>query len=117
MTPTISVEVAGTRQSTQFEAIIDTGFDGDICIPIDAAVTLGLELVGIDDVELADGSHRRELTFSGFAKLLEEKREVAISLTEGEEALVGTRLLSGCHLSIDFVSGKVRLLRKPTGRR
>ena len=44
MTPMTKVEVGGTRRSVELDAIIDTGFDGDICVSLDVAVTLGLEL-------------------------------------------------------------------------
>lgn len=52
------VKAGGTRRSVELDAILETGFEGDICVPIDVAVTLGLELVGVDTFELADGGRR-----------------------------------------------------------
>jgi predicted aspartyl protease len=37
-------------------AIVDTGFDGDFCLPTAHEVQLGLELIGERLVELADGT-------------------------------------------------------------
>jgi len=97
------------------EAIVDTGFDGEICVPLDVGVTLGLELTGVRLVEYADGSQKRDLVFAGKARFLKRKRKVDISLTNGDEALIGTGLLAGCRLSVDFDTGNVRLKRKPAG--
>ena len=70
MTPTATVEVIGSRQTMELTAIVDTGFDGDLCIPIRVAVPLGLELVGEEFVELATASRAtnwRSLARRGFS--------------------------------------------------
>ncbi len=113
MTPRTSVQVGGIRRTITLEAIIDTGFDGEICVPLDLGVTLGLELIAVTLVELADGSQKRDLLFPGKAKFLKKKQDVEISITNGEEALIGTALLAGCRLSVDFDTGNVQLKRKP----
>lgn len=117
MTPTAELMVSGIRQSVALTAIIDTGFEGEVCVPLDVGATLGLELVGSVRIELADGSQKRDLLFAGSAEFLGASRGVLISLTDGEDALIGTELLSDCHLSINFVSGKVRVNRKHPGPR
>jgi hypothetical protein len=70
-------------------------------------------------VELADGTRKRELVFAGSVRLLGKTRKARIYLTESDDALVGTTLLSDCRLSIDFPTGKVMLTRKkqPSGKR
>ncbi|SRR6266446_2223595 len=113
MTPKTAVRVGGIRRTVTLEAIIDTGFDGAICVSLDVGVTLGLELVGNDLVELADGSHKEILLFAGKVRLLKRTQLVEMSITNGEEALIGTALLAGCRFSADFDTGKVRLKRKP----
>ncbi len=110
MTPRAEVEVAGNQGRAALEAIVDNGFEGHVCIPVEVAVDLGLELSGTDVFELADGSRRKEFTFKGTANFLGSKRRVTISLTDGE-ALIGTRLMSDCKLLIDFPKNKVQLAR------
>jgi clan AA aspartic protease len=95
------------------KAIVDTGFDGEVCVPLDLGVTLGLELIAVAVVELADGSQKENLIFAGKVKFLKKTQDVEISLTNGEQALIGTELLAGCRLSVDFDTGNVRLKRKP----
>lgn len=113
MTPRTDVVVRGARRKVTVTAVIDTGFDGDICLPTKVATELGLELIGAASVELADGSQHKELVFRGSAVFLGKRRRVEILLTESEEALLGTGLLAGCRMSVDFDTGKVRLARKP----
>ena len=64
------------------DTVVDTGFDGDLCLPIQVAIQLGLNLCDTIEVELADGTKKRELVFTGEAKLGDNKREVGIMLTE-----------------------------------
>jgi clan AA aspartic protease len=116
VTPQTTVIVGGTKQKASVSAIIDTGFNGDIFIPVEVAVTLGLELVAMDEVRLADGIDRQEVLFAGTVDLLGETRDVFVSLTAGDVALVGTELLADCRLAIDFATGDVQLT-KSKGRR
>ena len=48
------------------DAVIDTGFDGYLCLPVQLAIQLGLELSGSIKVELADGSIKRETGLQWF---------------------------------------------------
>ncbi len=104
--PRVSLVVGGTPQLT-LDAVIDTGFDGDLCLPIEIAIGLGLELKGLMNVELADGTVKRELVFAGKARLGETMKEVRMVLTEAADALVGTNMLS--YLEIDFEVRRARL--------
>ena len=119
MTPTAEIEVFGSRQAVTLTAIVDTGFDGDFCLPIRHAVQLGLELIGEQIVELADGTRRMELMFAGSVRFLGETREVKLMLTNSEDALIGARLLNHYRVSIDFPGGRLKPLprRKSGGRR
>lgn len=112
MTPTTRLHVQGSRGAAEVTAIIDTGFDGHVCLPTTLAVGLGLELSGQNVVELADGTRKMSLVFDGTVRFLDRERVVAIYLTDSDEALIGTRLLSDCRLSIDFTTGKVQVTRK-----
>jgi len=107
--PKIRLTVLGLRGQVDIEPVIDTGFDGDLCLPIPIAISLGLELHGCQTVELADGSRRRELVFIGTVLFDGENRPVEISITEAEDALVGTGLLATHKLDIGFLGKTVRL--------
>lgn len=113
MPPFFEINVSGTRRSVTKDAIVDTGFDGDVCIPLEVAVRLGLELRGVEQVELADGSHKEEMYSAAHAVLLGKRREVKAFVTNGEEMLLGTTLMNDCRLTIDFPTDTVKLVRRP----
>ena len=119
MTPTSRIEVIGSRQTRMLTATVDTGFDGDLCVPISVAVQLGLELTGEQIVEYADGTQKRTLVFAGSVRFFGETRVVEIILTESEDGLIGTRLLNQFPLTIEFPGGhvKVRSRSKNGGKR
>ena len=108
MTPTAQIEVIGGRQAIELTAIVDTGFDGDLCIPTCVAVQLGRELTSELEVELADGTRRNQLVFAGSVRFLGEAHEVRIMLTDSEDALIGTDLLELHRVSLDFPGAQVK---------
>jgi clan AA aspartic protease len=114
MTPTVDLKVIGSRSVVPLTAIIDTGFNGDLCLPTAVAVRLGLELVSEVEVELADGTRQAQLVFAGSVRFLGRKRPVYVHLTNSEDALIGTGLLAECRLYVDFATGQVRVTRKST---
>jgi clan AA aspartic protease len=107
--PKVKIAVSGNRMQVEIEALIDTGFDGEITLPSAIGVRLGLELTGIEDFELADGSISESFVFSGQVTLGERSQEVDIVLADISEALIGTSLLSNYQLTIDFVNRTVEI--------
>ncbi|MFQ6057843.1 MAG: hypothetical protein ACE5MB_03050 [Anaerolineae bacterium] len=106
--------VIGNAAKLTVEAIVDTGFNGQLCLPIPIAIELGLQLAGVQEIELADGTTRDELVFTGQA-LFEEKaepRRVRIFLTRATDAMLGTELLQGKTLEVNFKTGKVCILSR-----
>jgi predicted aspartyl protease len=107
MVPWFPIEIMGSWASVSVEAAVDTCFEGDVCLPVDAAIQLGLELVSRQQVEYADGRVSTELVFAGQARFLGEVRPVRISLTEVEVTLIGTELMADCDLFVEFPTGRV----------
>jgi len=105
----VEVILKGSRTDIVTKAIIDTGFDGDICLPIHLAIQLGLELKSVQVVELADGNRKNELVFTGFITLNGEEKEIEILLTNSKDTLLGTGLLYDKVLKIDFSKGTVEI--------
>ena len=105
--PIVEIQVSGSRGEISLNAVVDTGFSGDVSLPTSIAVQLGLELWGSEVFELADGSRVEGLVFVGWLCLEKEEREAEIILSDSQEALVGTGLLRGRCLEIDFRSRRV----------
>ena len=108
--PRIQVWISGRRDRVAIDALLDTGFDGDLCLPIAVAVPLGLELRYVAQSELADGSVvEDELVFAGLADWDGEQVPVEIILTRSRDALIGTGLLQGCDVRLNFVTGQIAI--------
>jgi len=101
----VEVGIIGRKTEVPVNAVIDTGFDGYVCLPVQVAIQLGLELCDTMEVELADGTIKKEMVFSGLTKFGEETKKARIMLTESQQALIGTRMFS--YLELDFANNKV----------
>lgn len=100
--PKIKLQAKGLRRIIDLDAVIDTGFDGELCLPISIAIQLGLELTGGQYFELADGTITHELIFAGLVILETKEIPIEISLTAADEALLGVGLLKDKRLEINF---------------
>ncbi|MGQ9628238.1 MAG: hypothetical protein ACUVV0_15210 [Anaerolineae bacterium] len=98
----VEITVAGQWQEIAIKAILDTGFNGWVCLPTPIAVQLGLTLFGVQTLELADGTNKKQLTFIGEVIFGDRQEWTEIILTESQEALVGTSMLLDRVLTIDF---------------
>jgi hypothetical protein len=79
--PKIRLKAKGLRRTIELDAVIDTGFDGELCLPLPIAIQLELELGGNQYAEFADGTVKHELIFAGKVILEDKEIPVDISLT------------------------------------
>ena len=111
--PRVAITVYGSRRDVTLDVVIDTGFDGQLCLPVPLAIEIGLELYGAQQTELADGSTKSDLVFLGRAGFVSGPgQEVEILLTESDDALLGVGFLLDWRLEIDFSRGIVQIHRK-----
>lgn len=106
----VSLCLRGMKSELEVEAMLDTGFDGFICLPIALAVPLGLELFDTVKIELADGTIMEdELVFSGQALWRGEYVDVEVVLTRSDGVLVGTALLEDSKVILDYKAKTVSI--------
>ena len=106
--PIIRITVRGSKDEVTVDGILDTGFNGFICLPIVVAVPLGLELIDVADSELADGTIvQDELVFAGKALWGSEFMDVEILLTKSTDTLIGTAILKNSDVRLNFRTGEV----------
>jgi len=116
--PRVAITVRGSRQDITLDVVIDTGFDGQLCLPVPLAIEIGLELYGAQRTELADGSIKSELVFLGQAGFVGRPRqEVEILLTDSDDALLGVEFLLDWRLEIDFSQRVVQIHPKARKRK
>jgi clan AA aspartic protease len=89
--------------------VVDTGFTGELCLPPDAVTALGLPFRYDLPVRMADD---RSVTLSvhDAAILWNGAQRIVRVLASGRRPLLGTALLAGCELLVQFrESGLVRI--------
>jgi clan AA aspartic protease len=84
--------------------LIDTGFLGALALPETTIEALGLRILGQTEATLADGSVRISVVYEARLSWGESVLRVA-ALAMGDRPLLGTALLEGVHLGIDFIEG------------
>jgi len=106
-TPTITVSIAGL----DWDAIIDTGFTGDLELPEYIYDLLNTRYVGRVTSALAGGQTIEEDVY--LANFPFEGRNVEVELTfvSSAQILIGTRLLRKYRLEVNFASKTVELER------
>jgi predicted aspartyl protease len=108
----IEIAVRGLRQRVVLQALVDTGFDGWVCLPLGVAIQLGLELRSVQIAELADGTEIEQLVFAGEIFFGDKWRAADTTLTNSRDAMVGTAMLLDSVLIVDFVGRTVEVVRK-----
>ena len=84
--------------------LIDTGFLGGLALPEETIQTLGLRPLGQTEATLAGGSVRVSMVYE--ARLAWDAGVLRVAaLAMGDRPLLGTALLEGLHLGIDFIEG------------
>lgn len=94
--------VYGLRRA--FEAVIDTGFNGDLTLPSEEFVELGLPLVGRRRVTLGDGSQQFVDVYEASVEWDGQARSVQIDSAQ-VQPLIGMELMRGYNLHIEVVEG------------
>jgi clan AA aspartic protease len=101
---TLPVTFLSGNQSLAIEFVVDTGFAGALTLPLAAVKTMRLPFELELDSVLANGSIVRTQVFR--AMILWQDQEVSVAvLALGERPLLGTALLSGRRLQVDFDEG------------
>ncbi|MFB6271886.1 MAG: clan AA aspartic protease [Salinibacter sp.] len=100
----LSLEAIGPDGGRSFDAIIDTGFTGELPLPSDWIEDLGLPYAGVEEMMLADGRFRETAMYDGYVIIDDEAYEVVIAEAP-TIPLVETNLLWGFSIFIEFQSG------------
>jgi predicted aspartyl protease len=104
----VSATLGGPR--TEVEAWIDTAFTGGLTMPRSLASGLGLPVGSSTDAVLADGSQITLIGYDCFLDWFGGTYRTEVVATDGAYPLLGTQLLAGRRLEIDYAKGTVELI-------
>ena len=107
----LRVPVSASRDGrrTEVEVWIDTAFNGGLAIPRKQVAELGLVKQSSAEAILADGRSVELETFACFVDWFGNSYETQITASDGEYALLGTMLLDGHRLEINYAAKTVEL--------
>ena len=110
--PLIRVSVQDINgQEHQWDAVVDTGFNGWLTLPPDSIVRLGLRWQRLGTAILADGSQTLFDVYE--VTVIWEGRLITIPVDEADsELLVGMSLMDGYELTIQAIDGGAVTLRQ-----
>jgi clan AA aspartic protease len=100
----ISVAVRGGDKLKSVNAVIDTGFNGFLSLPIAIIIELGLPWKYRDRATLGDGSETLFDVYDAQAIWNGQYREIEVNAAE-TEPLLGMRMLKGYRLQVDTIEG------------
>ena len=96
-----------TRQT--IECVIDTGFRGELVLPRSFVTTIPFTRAGRELFTLVGGEEMEAQVVLTEIIWLGQKRTVRVVISESDDALIGTQLLQGTRLVIDYVSSEVEI--------
>ena len=110
---TLLLQIHGPNVHTTETAVIDTGYNGALTLPLSVVTALALTPRAPRTVMLGDASrhllnfYEAEVVWNG------QRRSIQVLCVEGVP-LIGTALLQGCKMEADFVvGGPVHILAIP----
>lgn len=89
--------------------VVDTGFNGYISVPKRILQQSNWTFLGFEQYEIATGQVIRESVFFGKIHFDGEPHEVFCVASDSRDVLLGTRLLRGKKLLIDFCAKRVTI--------
>jgi len=107
--PKVWVELAGKPACKNFLTLIDTGFDLSVALHHQDAALLGLKIKKYLWITYANGERVYEPVC--FARVLwhGKWKEIEVVLSNDEEPAIGTGLLQGSVVTMDFVKNKLSI--------
>jgi len=94
---------SGNGDEREIEALIDTGFNGGLALPVPNIEALALPRIGRERMRLASGDLRFARTYRAVVEM--GKKRHSVRVIEAGEPLVGMALLWGYELHVQCVEG------------
>ncbi|MGH7598724.1 MAG: hypothetical protein ACREOI_20405 [bacterium] len=101
--PRLMVTLATDKEQVSLKALVDSGFDGQVALHYDAADRYQLEVVRLTEVTYANGQKVEEIVCRGKVLWHNEIHRIQIVLSDDEEPAIGTLLLKGSIMTMNFV--------------
>jgi clan AA aspartic protease len=96
---------------SEIECVIDTGFNGFLLLPRKFIEDNSMRFVGIESVTMVEQNTTEIEVASGIINWLGKRLSVRILVSETGESLIGTEMLIGTILEIDYINSTVKITK------
>lgn len=113
--PKVVIEISGTNESVKktIQALLDTGHNGSLSLPVLELINIGAKLSSIGEVEFANGHKGVVYYFKVTVTIDGKTTEVEAGMIENpnaSEAIAGLELFAPYVAVIDFKNKKVEFI-------
>jgi clan AA aspartic protease len=105
--PVISIQLVLRNRPSNLTAVIDTGFNGYLSVPRRLLVRSKWLAIGTEKFEIATGALVEQEIYLGEAIFDGQRGPVYSVATEAKDILIGTKLLRGRTLVVNFRTKQV----------
>lgn len=106
-TPALTVML----QNKEVNALLDTGFTGQLMLPEEIIDKLKLEQIGVSDYLMASGEGRVTNVYRGAMQFFNEEKEIIVLSTDADFSLAGMDLFHDCKIIIERHKGNVEVTK------
>jgi predicted aspartyl protease len=107
--PVVKVQLVLHRRPISFPAIVDTGFNGYLSVPKRLLRGSKWRAIGTEKFEIATGAFVEQEIYLGEAIFDGRRAPVYSVSTKAQDILVGTKLLRGKILLVNFRTNRVAI--------
>lgn len=107
--PVVALQLLLRRGVVTYPAVVDTGFNGYLCVPKTILVKSGWRVIGTEKFEIATGAIVEQQIYLGEAIFDGQRGPVYTVATEAQDILIGTKLLRGKTLVVNFSTKRVTI--------
>lgn len=108
--PIVKIGIITDGKFDNFEAVIDTGFNGFISIPHKIIERTSWQFIGYEAYELASGEIIKDKVYLGDIIFCRKRKYTYILSNKTNDLLIGTKLFTDKVLTINFRTKKLEIL-------
>ena len=107
--PVVPLQLVLHKRPTQHLAVVDTGFNGYLCVPKSLLINSTWRAIGTEEFEMATGAIAEQAIYLGEVVFDGRAAPVYVVATHARDILIGTKLLRNKMLTVNFKTRHVTI--------
>ncbi len=101
--------LAASGQETILEVVVDSGFNGELCVSMHQINKMALTFSHFEEYELGNGKVVKQDIFRGKIIFDGKQQPVDVLVSKSRDTLIGAALMTDKKLEIDYANENVRI--------